>query len=470
MAVSAHSTVDTFQKKHNAIMAGDGLLATTTGKRTSDLAIGLSSKSNFAHSATVKRFTVTKSERSPTLLRRRQYHESILSKTDIPAPENCRSILEGSTTRPALLHSTRGSSTFTADDGSERKSNFLKRASIDMQSRLQKGRRGLYGAEKQETEGQAATKRQKLFIHESHVAPSGNVLLSRRRAARNDTPDSSGDEDTASTSANSAEDAEPLFVSPGMTPTRERSSTIQADKHTTPSTRTMDHQRRLDRAAVKSFIENRIKPSGKNSVWNLADRWSFVMSSYDDKLKEREQAGGSWRSLWPEQYRAWGQRQDTDWLQKTFSGYLLGVPSPAASGQHEGFQDEDDEEIVVKREEIEAHEAQQNDLDTQSPMSSSSGKTRRRLKTMHRQHRSRGGSNEDYEVHASSFKTRGSTLVPEAADPEWRQYWEMRNDGSAVLVTPRTWKWNSSCELVAWPPLEYILPPLEPIPQPQNTE
>lgn len=193
------------------------------------------------------------------------------------------------------------------------------------------------------------------------------------------------------------------------------------------------------------------------------------MSSYDNKMKEREQAGGSWRSLWPEQYRAWGEKEDTKWMQKTFSGYLLGVPSPAASGQHEGFQDEDDEEVVVKREETEAHEARQNDPELQSPLSSSSGKTRRRWKTMHRQYRSRSGSNEGYEVHASSFKTRGSTSVPEVAGPEWRQYWEIRADGSAVLVTPRTWKWNSNCELIAWPPLEQILPPLEPIPQPQGT-
>ncbi|GIZ39709.1 hypothetical protein CKM354_000308200 [Cercospora kikuchii] len=450
-------------------MAGLNVHAAMNGTRMNDSTTELFRKSNTAHRLSTQRSSAMEDKSSPTLLHPREHYASSQSQTDSPGPVNRSSLLARYNTGTTSFHRARVPPAYTTTEKSELKSGISTRILNGM---APKRPNVLSGAVEHETEGQAASKRQKLFDSHHRVRPSANVLLDRRRTARNSTPDPSDQEDTASHSASSVEDAEPLFVSPSLTPLRERSSTISTDRNNAPNTRTMDYQRKLDRNVVKYFIKTRITPSDKNSAWNREDRLSFIMSSYDDKLKEREKAGGSWRSLWPDYYRARGKNEDMDWLRNTFSGYLAGSPSPTSASQNgrAGFHDDDDEEVVVKREEVEVHEARQNDLELQSSMPSSNGKTRRRWKTMHRQNRSRSGSNEGYEVHASSFKTRGSTSVPEFAGPEWRQYWQIRNDGSAVLVTPRTWKWNSSRELVAWPPLDQILPPLKPIPQPQNTE
>ncbi|CAK1354904.1 unnamed protein product [Cercospora beticola] len=449
-------------------MAGYDVLAAINGTRTNDSTAELFRKSNFAHRLSTQRSSAMEDKASPTLLHPRQHYASLQSQTDSPVPVNRSSLLARYSTGTTSFHRGRAPPAHTRTEESEFKSGISTRILNGM---APKRRNVLSGAVEHETEGQAASKRQKLFDNHHRVRPSANVLLDRRRTARNSTPDSSDNEDTALHSASSVEDARPLFVSPSLTPLRERSSTIGTDKQTEPKTRTMDYQRFLDRKVVKYLIENRIKPSDKNSGWNAEDRWSFILSSYDNKLKEREKAGGSWRSLWPDYYRARGENEDMEWLRKTFSGYLAGAPSPTGVSQPGlgEFNDEDDEEVVVKREEVEVHEARQNDSELQLPASPSSrknGTSRRRWGTTRRQPRSRSTSNEEHEIHVSSFKTRGSTSVPQVAGPEWRQYWELRNDGSAVLVTPRVWKWNSSCELVAWPPLEHILPPLEPIPQP----
>ncbi|PPJ55762.1 hypothetical protein CBER1_01580 [Cercospora berteroae] len=450
-------------------MARHDVLTAMSGSRTNNSTAELFSKSNFAHRTWTQNSSAMEDKGSTTWLHPQQHYASPQSQADSPVPVNRSSLLGPYSTGTVSLHRAHAPAASTTTDSSEFESGISARTLDSMPSKFHKRRHASERAVEHEAEGQTASKRQRLFTNHYRVEPCANVLHGRRLTARNGTPDSSDDEDTASNSVNSVEDAKPLFVSPGLTPTRERSSTISTDKSTAPNTRTMDHQRRLDRAAVKNFIENRIKPSGKNSAWNLADRLSFVMTSYDDKLKEREQAGGSWRSLWPEQYRVWGKKGDTDWLQKTFSGYLLGIPSPAASGQHEDIRDEDDEELVVKREEVEVHEARQNDLEPQlptSPRSTLTGTSRRRWKTMHRLPRSRSAGNEAYEIHVPSIETRGSTSIPEVVGSEWRQYWEFRNDGDAVLVTPRTWKWNSRGELIAWPPLDQILPPFEPPTQP----
>lgn len=267
--------------------------------------------------------------------------------------------------------------------------------------------------------------------------------------------------------------------------------------HGPPASRTWNDQRRFDRTAVQTYLIRAIKSNGKFSNWTNEQRWSFMRDKRREKLMARESTGkGTLSSWYPREFAdAGGEHIELVFLRKQMAEHLRAenvLPSRRARSPD---QDEDDEEMIIKKEEHDeeksggfselinsSHLYPQRDTTTRSRTKSHRPRNRgsdqepeslcsrcQRLPAVPPENEP-GGEDELFaeNMHldqiVSATVVTSDTTVPSIVGPEWRQYWETNQDGYSALITPRTWKWNDKCQLVEWPPLDQILPPLEPPP------
>lgn len=269
--------------------------------------------------------------------------------------------------------------------------------------------------------------------------------------------------------------------------------------HGPPALRSWKDQREADRAAVKTYVAGAIRKSqDKFPSWANEQRWSFVQDKRREKLTEREMKGrGSLTSWFPQEFAAaGGEHTELVFLRKQMAALLGDENVLAPQRARSPDQDEDDEEVIIKKEEHDeeksggycepinsSHLDPQRDSTTKSRTKSHRPRTRgsdqepeslcsrcQRLPAVPHENEPAGEAEifaDDTSLdHVFSAKivTSGSMTVSSVVGPEWRQYWETNQDGYSALITPRTWKWNDKCQLVEWPPLDQILPPLEPRP------
>lgn len=271
----------------------------------------------------------------------------------------------------------------------------------------------------------------------------------------------------------------------------------------TPAGRTMEHQRNNDLEAVKRHIFRSIRESGSFATWTYNQRLAFIRDQREKKLRQRESGKeGTYRLYFP---NCLAEGKDLEWLKKIFAVELQGL-NQSSYFKHgtersiyepgEPCADQDDEEVIIKTEVHDEdehavcnertnhgrqrefdHAAAINAIGMPKELNPTEGDNIRnsfrgsyRTPAKFDRETAHVGTtdmfadaSETEQIRFPKIVSSGST-IPSAVGPEWRQCLHTNRDGYSTLITPRTWKWDDSCQPIEWPPLDHILPPFEPQP------
>ncbi|KAI5370665.1 hypothetical protein Slin14017_G015440 [Septoria linicola] len=357
------------------------------------------------------------------------------------------------------------------------------------------------------SEDERPSKRQQVATAYHYTGPPAGVFFGGSLPQRNPSPPSSAeDEPTMAEDEVGAIPRTPTKRDSSSTTDRYDESASAAVKgHISvepPIGRLWSKQRDLDRLAIKGFVMNAINKSGsKFSSWTSEQRWTFMQSKRLEKLREREADGrGSFQMWFPREFaKEDNEEKELIYLRKQFLQYLPEErPSDVLRRRASLHQDEDDEETIIKREtnDDENQASRHRHTYTDSvynyvPRRAAAAKTQGRfrepstpesdkaaylsarksnVRVPTRRNTIYDGDDDESDDERPlqqakdkvfDFTTRGSTTTPDVVGLEWRQFWSTNDKGISTLVTPRVWKWNEKCQLVEWPPLEQILPPLD---------